>query len=157
MEQNKLFLICPFSNMENFIRRIHGTDVYFMTAMATAFSYERDDIRKIADFLDRRMITNIYIVNDTSCRFINGVIEQKMSSGSDAEKNLEVLLMENQKIIMKKSTTFDKVKTLTELNIIEQILNLREHDLIMSVVEKNKISIKGLITTKLSNTYVEVN
>jgi carbonic anhydrase len=128
-----------------------------MTAMATAFSYERDDIRKIADFLDRRMITNIYIVNDTSCRFINGVIEQKMSSGSDAEKNLEVLLMENQKIIMKKSTTFDKVKTLTELNIIEQILNLREHDLIMSVVEKNKISIKGLITTKLSNTYVEVN
>jgi carbonic anhydrase len=143
--------------MENFIRRIHGTDVYFMTAMATAFSYERDDIRKIADFLDRRMITNIYIVNDTSCRFINSVIEQKMSSGSDAEKNLEVLLMENQKIIMKKSTTFDKVKTLTELNIIEQILNLREHDLIMSVVEKNKISIKGLITTKLSNTYVEVN
>jgi carbonic anhydrase len=128
-----------------------------MTAMATAFSYERDDIRKIADFLDRRMITNIYIVNDTSCRFINSVIEQKMSSGSDAEKNLEVLLMENQKIIMKKSTTFDKVKTLTELNIIEQILNLREHDLIMSVVEKNKISIKGLITTKLSNTYVEVN
>ena len=157
MEQNKLFLICPFSNMENFIRRIHGTDVYFMTAMATAFSYERDDIRKIADFLDRRMITNIYIVNDTSCRFINSVIEQKMSSGSDAEKNLEVLLMENQKIIMKKSTTFDKVKTLTELNIIEQIFNLREHDLIMSVVEKNKISIKGLITTKLSNTYVEVN
>lgn len=157
MEQNKLFLICPFSNMENFIRRIHGTDVYFMTAMATAFSYERDDIRKIADFLDRRMITNIYIVNDTSCRFINSVIEQKMSSGSDAEKNLEVLLMENQKIIMKQSTTFDKVKTLTELNIIEQILNLREHDLIMSVVEKNKISIKGLITTKLSNTYVEVN
>ncbi len=157
MEQNKLFLICPFSNMENFIRRIHGTDVYFMTAMATAFSYERDDIRKIADFLDRRMITNIYIVNDTSCRFINGVIEQKKNSGSDAEKNLEVLLMENQKIIMKQSTTFDKVKTLTELNIIEQILNLREHDLIMSVVEKNKISIKGLITTKLSNTYVEVN
>lgn len=157
MEQNKLFLICPFSNLEHFIRRIHGADVYFMTAMATAFNFDRETIKMTADFLDRKMITHIYVVNDTSCRFMNGVIDKKMSTGSDAEKYLEALFMENQKIIMKQSTILDKVKLLSEININKQISNFREDDSIMSLIKKNKIIIKGLITNKAAKTYMELN
>ena len=157
MEQNKLFLICPFSNLEHFIRRIHGTDVYFMTSMATSFKVDREYIKMIADFLDRKMITHIYVVNDTSCRFMNGVIEQNICSGSEAEKNLEALFMDNQKIIMKQSAILDKVKLLSEINIHKQISNIREHDIILSMIEKNNISIKGLITNKAAKTYIELN
>lgn len=157
MEQNKLFLICPFSNLEHFIRRIHGIDVYFMTSMATSFNFDREYIKMIADFLDRKMITHIYVVNDTSCRFMNGMFENKMSSGSEAEKNLEALFMDNHKIIMKQSTISEKVKLLSEINIQKQISNIREQDILLSIIDKNNICIKGLITNKAAKTYIELN
>ena len=154
MKKNKLFLICPFSNLENFIRRIFCTDVYFITAMATDFNFEPEYIGKISEFIDRRMITEMYVVNDTSCRFINGIIHEEWHPGTEAEKKLELLFMENHPLIMRQPSMSEKVEKFAELNVKKQISNINKNACIKTKIKKGRICIKGMITNRSENKFI---
>ena len=43
---NKLFLVCPFSNMENFIRKKYGPNIFFMTSIAGIFQSKDENYVK---------------------------------------------------------------------------------------------------------------
>ena len=76
---NKLFLVCPFSCMENFISNKYGDDVFFITAMGTIFQYDETEyLETIKQFIDRENITEIFVVSDTSCRFINNALKNDL-------------------------------------------------------------------------------
>ncbi len=78
---NKLFLVCPFSHMENFITK-HFGEVYFLTAPAAVFRFESQEyIKQIKSFLLRENITDIYLVSDVSCDLINNIIYDKQLTG----------------------------------------------------------------------------
>lgn len=154
MKKNKLFLICPFSNLENFIRRIYYTDVYFITAMATDFNFEPEYIGKISEFIDRRMITEMYVVNDISCRFMKGIIHEKCHSGTVAEKKLERLFMENHLLIMNQPSINEKLEKFAELNVKKQISNISENACIKTKIKKGRVRIKGMITNRSDNKFI---
>ena len=75
---NKLFFICPFSQLEHFIREKYGDDVFFITTLDDVFQFEDANYAEvIRDFIKRENITDIFVVNDTSCRFIKSVLEKE--------------------------------------------------------------------------------
>ena len=54
---NKLFLVCPFSSMENFIREKYGDNVFFMTAMAAILNFNSEEISAIKLFIEREKVS----------------------------------------------------------------------------------------------------
>ena len=44
---NTLFIICPFCQLENYLRTKFGEDVFFMTATAGVLNFSEDEITAI--------------------------------------------------------------------------------------------------------------
>ena len=154
---NKLFLVCPFSCMENFIRTNYGADVFFITAMATVSQFHEIEYTEvIKNVIACENINQIFIVNDTSCRFINRVLNGEKTFGTAAEKNIQNIFINNYSFIMHQSSEIDKAKALAELNIKHQAFSMMENELFKPQITRKKIHIKGLITTKSENKIVEL-
>jgi hypothetical protein len=87
--------------MENFIRNKYGDDVFFITAMGTVFQLQETQyLKTIKDFIDRKEIIEIFIVSDTSCRFINNALRKELGYGSYSETVIQKLLKENYAFVM---------------------------------------------------------
>lgn len=78
MKENKLFIICPFSNIEHFLRKEYGDDILFMTYSAGIIQYDNIDfLSSVKDIIINEKINKIYFVNDIKCRFINNTLQKK--------------------------------------------------------------------------------
>ena len=94
--RNKLFLICPFSCLENILQAKYGNDIYFLTSLGAIFQFDEIEyVSELKSFIIREQIKEIYIVNETSCKFINGVINKNKQYGLKSEKLIEKLYLEN--------------------------------------------------------------
>ncbi len=155
---NKLFLVCPFSCMENFIRQKYGEDVFFLTAMAAAFQYSEEEyVAAIKDFITRENITEILIVNDTSCRFINSVLKKEKGFGTPVEKIIQEILIDNFPTIMQNQSLIEQQKQLASLNIKQQAKEIMKPELFLQQIIQNKICIRGVVTAKAENILIEQN
>ena len=155
---NKLFFICPFSQLEHFIREKYGDDVFFITALGAVFQFEDANyVEVIRDFINRENITDIFIVNDTSCRFIKSVIEKEKGFGTFSEEVMLNLLIDNYSVVMYNKSLIEQQKSLAELNVKQQAKEIMKSELFQQQIIQNKISIKGLITTKAENKLIELN
>ena len=155
---NKLFLVCPFSCMENFIRQKFGDNVFFITAMAAVFQFnETEYLKSIKDLIEREEIQEIIIASDTSCRFINGVLNDEKEFGSYAETQIKNILLENVDGLTNSNRIADKQKIIAQFIIKNQAQELSKHYLFRSEILKNKIVVKGIVTTKSNNEIVEIN
>ncbi|RYU93373.1 hypothetical protein [Emticicia agri] len=92
---NKLFIVCPFSGLETFIRKKYGNEVFFLTYAGTVLE-THDFVYNLGvkHLIFKERIKTIYIVNDTSCRFINSIIKRKKLAGLTCEKVIEELYIE---------------------------------------------------------------
>ena len=154
---NKLFLVCPFSFMENFIRQKYGDDVFFMTAMATVMHFEREEISAIKLFIEREKVQEIIITSDTSCRFINGALKCEKEFGSYAETQIKNIVLENEDALAKTNSEEEKQKIIANSIVKNQAQEIRSSNLFLSEIFKSKIIIKGIITTKSNNEIIELN
>jgi len=82
--RNKLFLVCPLCQMENFIASRYDR-AFFLTAPAAVFRFEQDESQIIHEFILREHITDVYLVAETSCNFTNLVLEADGFSGRYCE------------------------------------------------------------------------
>ena len=155
---NKLFLVCPFSCMENFIRQKYGDDIFFITGIAAGLQFNEEGYAAvIKDFISRENITEVFIVNDTSCRFINNVLNNENSFGTHSEAVIQNLFDENFYSLLKGKTLNEQQVILAELNIKRQAKEMMKPDLFLNQITKGKICIKGLITTKSNNEIIELS
>lgn len=155
---NKLFLVCPFSNMENFIREKYGDDVFFITAMAAIFQFqEKKYLQAIRDFIIRENITEIYIVSDTLCRFINSAIKKEIAHAGYSEGIIQKLFADNYAVVMDNKSLEKQQIKLAELIVQHQAEELRRPDLFQQQIIQNNISIRGIITTKSENGIIQLN
>lgn len=153
----KLFLVCPFSFMENYIHRKFGNNIFFITSITAEANFRKIDyLETIIDFIRREKIDEIIIVNDTSCRFLNCVIKNENTLGSNAEKNLQDLFIDNYSSIIQYATILERVKKLAELNIMHQANEILENELFKQQIITNGIEVKGLITTKSENKIIQI-
>ncbi len=153
----KLFLVCPFSGIENFIRNRYGEDVFFLTSMGAVFQFqEKEYLQIVKEFIDRENIAEIFIVSDTSCRFINNALKHRLGYDSYSETVIQTLLKRNYTDVMKKESMAEQQIKLARLIINHQANEIMKHNLFEHQIIENKILIKGLITIKEINHVVEL-
>lgn len=156
--ENKLFLVCPFSCVENFIRKKYGTNSFFITSMAAQSQFH--DIKyleTIKETMTTENIRRLFIVNDISCRFINRFLKGERILDTPAEKNIQNIFIDNYSTIMRQPSLTEKAQVLAALNIRQQAHEILENELFKSHMLRNKIVVKGLITTKSKDKIVEIN
>ena len=154
---NKLFLICPFSQMETFLRNHYGGEIYFATAMGSLFKFDdKDYFNYFKHFIQRSNITEINLVVDTSCRFLNNVLTQEQDYNTNTEKELLSVFLKNYEDIVEHTAINKKQQFLAELIIKYQTDKLLNISFFESLIRQNLITLRGLITTISKNEKFEV-
>ena len=154
---NKLFIVCPFSGMEGFLRNRYGNDIFFHTSSGAVI--QRDELEYLTalrDFIIQEEIKTVYIVTDTSCRFIDRIVKRKKLFGVTSEKILEDLYIEHYFTEFKEKTLFQQYKKLAELNILNQANEMRNSPILGSCIAELEVEIKCLITSKEKNAIAEL-
>lgn len=156
--KNKLFLICPDSQIEPFIRKEYGGDVFFLTALGTVFNFQEFNYaEELRDLLQRKAIEEIFIVTDTSCRFMNSILEQEKGFGTKAEGAILNLFIDNYYTIMAGASEGVRKQNLAKLNIQRQALDILSHEVLLTAIAQSQIRLKGLITSKAKGKLEEVD
>ncbi len=154
---NKLFIVCPFSSLETFIRSNYGNEIFFLTYAGTVL--EPDNFiynLGIKQLVFKEKIKTIYIVNDTSCRFINSIIKRKQLTGLTCEKVIEELYVDYYFTYFESLPLSEQLYNLAELNIKNQINRILDSKLFKDFIYKSGIEIKGIITSKENNLLKEI-
>lgn len=141
---NKLFLVCPFCQMENFIVNHYG-EVFFLTASGAVFIFESDELKVIKEFIARENIQRIYLVGETSCNFTKNILENSNYSG---------LFCENE--IQKLKSSGDTPHSLTLKILKEQANRLCSVNFFGNEIASKKISLHSLLTVKNENIITEI-
>lgn len=154
---NKLFIVCPFSCLETFIKKNYGEDAAFLTYAGTVLE-PHDFVYNpgVKHLIIKEKIKKIYLVNDTSCRFINSIIKRKQLIGLTCEKVIEELYIEYYFSYFQSQPLFVQQYNLAELNVKSQINRILEFRLFNDFIAESGIEIKGIITSKENNTFKEL-
>lgn len=157
MKKN-LFFICPDGHLEHFIKEKYGDNVFFTTALGAVFNFNDVNYSKsLTDFMISECITDIFIVNDTSCRFINNTLENEKSFETFSEDILSKLLIRNHSIVTNNKSVINKRITFAELNVKRQIAEIVNDKLLLQQILRAKIVIKGIVSTKAEKKWIELN
>lgn len=141
---NKLFLVCPFCQMEGFIINHYG-EVFFLTAPASMFHFGNDTLQAVKEFIKKENIKEIYLVGEPSCNFTKNVLDDKNHSGLQCETDIQKLKSEN-----------DSLHSLTEKMMKEQANRLRSEELLGKEIKAGNISVHILITDKQEDKITEI-
>lgn len=154
---NKLFLVCPFSCMENFIRQKYGADVFFLTAMAGIFQWDNKEwVEKIKYFISSEKINEIFILSDVSCRFINAAINNEKINGFIAEIIIQKLLHNNYDIVSENRIIHEQQIKLAELIVNHQAIKIMDVMGLQQEIIQNNIVVHELITSKNANQILQL-
>ncbi|MCA0232877.1 MAG: hypothetical protein LCH91_20590 [Bacteroidetes bacterium] len=140
ISSNQLFLVCPFCQMEGFIRR-HFGDVFFLTSPASVFDFEDDAyLKEVKKTIHRENIQDIYLVGDISCRFVKNALISRELGYLWCEEFIRDLRSET-----------DIPISLTEKLLRKQLYELSAERIFGSELEKGKLRLHGLMTSKAEN------
>ena len=74
---NQLFIVCPFSNLEHWVKKQYGQDVLFLSVPAGLVPPSDDTFREdLKRIITENNITEIYVANEVSNPFIQSVIDE---------------------------------------------------------------------------------
>ena len=154
---NKLFLICPFSCIENFIQKQYGENIFFLTSTAAIFNFDETSYAEsVKEFIATNNITEVVIVNDLSCRFLRKVLRNEWEQrGASAETILQDILNNNYAFIMQPSSTKEQLLRFATLNIQEQIHRMMGFDIFGVDFMLKGIKLTGIISDKLEQQVYE--
>lgn len=143
-----LFLVCPFSCLEQPLKRKYGKEQFFLTAPAAVFGWSQvDHLLAIRDVIIQQKIKEICVVADTSCRFINAVIARDKPFGLAAEKVLIELYIDNYFDCFKDKSIANQQHQLAKLAVQQQLDQLISLPFIGECIEQHAISVQGLVSS----------
>lgn len=145
---NSLFIICPFCQLENYLRTNFGDDIYFMTSTAGVLFFWADELPSIKEFIEREKIQNIYLVNDLGCNFIEEAIIGKKEFGMNAEQQLRKLLQNIQPKITNEVSLHETKRIVAKLNLHQQKKYLASLNIVNHEVENLEVKIHTIIIDK---------
>ena len=144
--QNQLFLVCPFCQMERFISR-HFGDVLFLTAPASVFYFDDANFLKaVKKTIQREKITDIYLVGELSCRFIQYTMQNGSPTGLRCESEI-------QELFSKTDTAF----SLTEKLLKKQLYEMSCQSIFGKEIEEGQVRIHALLTSRHNNFIIPIN
>lgn len=144
--QNRLFLVCPFCQMERFITKYFG-DVLFLTAPASVFFFDDDPFLKaVKKTIQREKITDIYLVGDVSCRFIQYALQNEKTTGLRCESEIQELL-----------STTDTAFSLTEKLLKKQLYEMTCQSIFGKEIEEGQLRLHALLTCRHEDFITPIN
>ena len=146
--QNTLFIICPFCQLENYLRTKFGEDVFFITATAGVLNFSEAETTAIKDFIEREKISTICVVNDVACNFIDEAIANKKEFGLYCERELRLLLQNLDLIMESKHSWKEKRELLANANVTKQLEYLNSENIFKQKIQVSGINTRVLITNK---------
>lgn len=155
---SKLFLVCPFSCMENFITAKYGCNVFFLTSMGAIFNFqEREYLQTVKTIIRRKNVDEITVVSDSSCRFIDSTLKSCFDDKNRSQKVIMKLLKDEYAFVINEAAIAEQRIKLAELIIRYQASELMKPDIFGQLIIERRISIKGLITTKRTKQIAELS
>ncbi len=143
-----LFLVCPFSCLEQPLKQRYGKQHLFLTAPAAVFGWSQvDHLLAIRDVLVQQEIREICVVADTSCRFIHAVIQKDKPFGLSAEKILIELYIDNYFRYFKDQAIENQRDQLAKLIVQRQLDELIAVPFIGGCIQENAIAVNGLVSS----------
>lgn len=144
-KRNSLFIICPFCQLESFIRTNFGSEIFFITIPAVVLNFNKSEISDIRDFIFRMKIENIYVVNDISCNFLEEAINNEKVFGLDCEKELRINVKLFDFLSENHLSSVIKKEILAKSNIGKQVSYLNSLNLFNRHIEPSEKKVHGLI------------
>ena len=143
-----LFLVCPFSCLEQPIKRKYGKDHFFLTSPAAVFGWNQiDHLIAIRDVIVQQEIKEICVVAATSCRFINAVLQKNKPFGLPAEKVLIELYIDNYFKYFKDEAIANQQNQFAKLIVQRQLDELIAVPFIGECIEEHDITLQGLVSS----------
>jgi hypothetical protein len=140
----RLFLVCPICGMESYVRQ-HFGDGYFYTAPASVFHFDDPEtIEALRETVFRNRIGEIIWVADSSCCFIQRVLENK-----PAELRCE-------HTIRSLYSPEDTALSITYKVMKHQMERLGAKDLFGAAISDGTIKVSSLITARHAQNLVTV-
>ncbi|WP_164490121.1 hypothetical protein [Runella sp. SP2] len=137
---NQLFLVCPFCQMEGFIRK-HFGNVFFLTSPASVFDFEDDAyLKEVKKTIYNENIQDIYLVGDVSCQFVRNALISRELGFCACEQFIGELRSET-----------DTPVSLTEKLLKKQLYELSAERIFGSELEKGELQLHALMTSKAEN------
>jgi hypothetical protein len=144
--QNRLFLVCPFCQMERFITKYFG-DVLFLTAPASIFYFDDDNFLKaVKKTIQSEKITDIYLVGEISCRIIQYVLQNESITGLRCESDIQELL-----------SSTDTPFSLTEKLLKKQLYEMSCHSVFGKEIEEGQIRLHALLASRHDDFITSIN
>ncbi|MGY5848572.1 carbonic anhydrase [Salegentibacter sp. HM20] len=157
MEKKTLYLVCPECHIEQTIRKEFGSDVYFLTALGSVFDIsEFEYAEDVNQLINNATISEIVIVNDIHCTFIKNTVYEHENHGTDAEKKL-IELKINNKDKFESLKAPQQQKFLAKLNIYRQAYELMDVAFIGNKIEEGTIQLSGLIFNRENSEFEKLD
>jgi hypothetical protein len=151
--KNKLYLICPDCNTEYAIKDQFKSNIFLLTALGVVFDFSSMEASyNLDDFINRETITEIVIVNDSNCTFIESTIHNRIKYNTVAEKELEKLQINNLEKFESLNIQEQQV-LLAKLNTYRQAFDLLEVPFIGPKIDDKQVAISGLIYDRDNNKF----
>lgn len=144
---NSLFIVCPFCQLEYFLRSKFGDDIFFFTVAGGVMKFGSDENPGLEELLNREKISDIYLVNDISCNFIEDAIDGKEEFGLRCEKQLREVLKKHSHGF-EDLTISEKKEHLAKSNILNHLGFLISRNLNKNEISQKSINFHGMITDK---------
>lgn len=143
-----LFLVCPFSCLEQPLKRKFGKEHFFLTTPAAVFGWNQiDHLTAIREVIVQQEIKEICVVTDTSCRFIDAVINRSEPFGLPAEQTIISLYIESYFNCFKDKSIAHQQYQLAKLIMQQQIEQLSKVPLVGEHIAQYSIIVKGLVSS----------
>lgn len=147
-----LFLVCPFSQSEAFIKKTFIGSHFYMTGMGGYLNFEDEKFADaITKIIIKEEIESIHLVQNTDCRFIDEVLTENNSLEYPVQYTLKKLLLENEQQIKSMDSKYQMTIHLASLMIEEVSANIQKSDLLKETIKNKKIEIKGTLIQPNAN------
>lgn len=137
----KLFLVCPFCQMEPPIRRQFG-DAYFLTAPGAIFRFSEPYLDCIKQIIVRERISELHVAVSPECNFIHNVLQELPDSGLPCET-----------VIRRFRKPGDTAETLAQKIIDDQIRQLHAEHHFGKELAAGQLSVHSHILPNTGNTF----
>jgi carbonic anhydrase len=141
-ESVRLFIVCPFCQLEHVLRNRFGNDIYFITETASSLQFSQSEIGIIKNFVKNEKINHIHVVCDISCNFYEEVINGDRDFNIPAVRELRKL--HNELLPPAKRTKEELIKH----NILKQLAYLSSEEIFKSELDNSTIKISGMLIDK---------
>ena len=155
--KKKLYLICPDCCIEEKIRLEYGNHTYFLTALGSVFNMANFEYaEEVNDLLNRESISDICIVNDIQCSFLENTFTKKFQSNTRAEQVLNSLYESNE-ARFESLRPEQQQKILARLNIVRQAKELMKIPIIGNKISNQTIKVSGLLYDRKAQEFEKFN